>query len=86
LRGLSVAKEAADKSIEEPTVNTTKTFATPNGEFIKQNEECNKESNNCQTGVLVVFRTTGFVEAGTGVVPAGGSLLQARGSWAVTAN
>jgi hypothetical protein len=83
-RASTVAKEAGEKSIQQPTVNITQTFATPNGEFIAQGGECNKENGQCQQGVLLVFRTTGFAEAGTGLIPAGGSYLNAKGDWAVT--
>jgi hypothetical protein len=85
-RGLSAAKEAADKNIIEPNAEIEKTFATPNGEGLKSGEACNEESSHCNVAVMVIFRTEGFVEAGTGTVPAGGAYLNARGSWAVTAN
>jgi hypothetical protein len=87
-RGLTVAKEATgDREIIEPGAEVAPAggFATPLGEFIKSGEECNKESGNCQLGVMVVFRTKGFVEAGTGTVT-GSAYLNAWGSWAVTAN
>jgi hypothetical protein len=87
LRGLSTEKEAADKEIIEPGAEVTSagTFAVPNGEFLLNNAECNKENGQCQTGLLVVFRTKGFVEAGGGTVAAP-AYLNASGSWAVTAN
>jgi len=87
LRGASVAKESGDKEIEEPETGGvgTKTFSTPLGEFLANNAECNKENGQCQSGLLVIFRTKGFVEAGTGTVAAP-AYLQARGSWAVTGN
>ena len=85
-RGLSVAKEAGDKNIIEPNaeVSPAGAFAVPNGEFLKSGEECNVETPHCSAGLLVIFRTTAFVEAGGGTVGAA-SYLNARGSWAVTA-
>jgi hypothetical protein len=84
---LTVAKEAADKEIIEPGAEPAPAgaFATPLGEFLKSGEECNKEVAPCQLGVMVVFRTKGFLEAGGGTV-AGAAYLNAWGSWAVTAN
>jgi hypothetical protein len=86
-RGSSAAKEAGDKEIIEPgaEVLPAGTFATPLGEFIAQGGECAKETGVCQTAVMVIFRTKGFVEAGGGTV-AGPAYLNAFGSWAVTAN
>jgi hypothetical protein len=59
-------------------------FDTPFGEAIANHGACNAESGNCQTGVLVIFRTTGWTPA-PGVTAAPG-YLDNRGSWAVTAN
>jgi hypothetical protein len=86
LRGLQKGKEAEDKNITEPAAIPLPwgTFSTPNGEFIKNNEECNKENGQCQNGVLVVFRTAQFAEPRVKVTAE--SYLNASGSWAVTAN
>jgi hypothetical protein len=86
-RGQSAAKETADKEIIEPKdeVIPAGAFQTPSGEHILNGGECNKETGQCQLGVLVVFRTKGFLETGGGTVAAAAS-LNASGSWAVTAN
>jgi hypothetical protein len=84
-RGASKAKEAADKEIIEPGAEIEKTFTSPNGEGLNNNEACNNETSHCTLGVLVVFRTNGFLEEGGGTV-AGAAYLNASGSWAVTAN
>jgi hypothetical protein len=86
-RGSSVAKEVADKEIIEPQneVSPAGTFADPLGEFFENKSTCVNETPHCNSGVLVIFRTKGFVEEGGGTV-AGPAYLQARGSWGLTAN
>jgi hypothetical protein len=86
-RGQTRAKETADKEIIEPKDEPIPAgaFAAPFGEFIANGGECNKETGQCQTGVVVVFRTKGFLETGGGTV-SGFAYLNAWGSWAVTAN
>src|SRR5262249_50685473 len=84
-RGTQKGKETEDKNIKEPNATgNAETFATPVGEFIPQGGECKTGPNVCQTAVLVVFRTAQFAEPGVTVTAA--SYLDARGSWAVTAN
>jgi hypothetical protein len=84
-RGVQRGKETEDKNIKEPNAaGNTEGFATPLGEFIENGKECNKESGNCQTAVMVVFRTAQFAEPGVTVTAT--SYLDARGTWAVTAN
>jgi hypothetical protein len=89
-RGSLKGKEAEDKNITEPAAIPLPwgTFSTPNGEFIENNEECNKENGQCRAGLLVVFRTAQFGEVGEGEpkTVTAASYLDARGSWAVTAN
>jgi hypothetical protein len=91
-RGVQFGKEAEDKNITEPAAIALPwgTFATPFGEFIPNNQECNKENGQCQAGVLVLFRTAQFGEVGDGITGepktvTAASYLDARGSWAVTA-
>jgi hypothetical protein len=85
-RGLQRGKETEDKNIKEPNAaGNTEGFATPLGEFIANGGECNKENGQCQNGVVVIFRTAQFAEPG-GVSVTATSYLDARGSWAVTAN
>jgi hypothetical protein len=91
LRGLQKGKEAEDKNITEPAAIPLPwgTFSTPNGEFIPNGGECNAENGQCQNGVLVIFRTAQFGEAGGGGEPktvTAASYLNVSGSWAVTAN
>src|SRR5262249_16941351 len=88
-RGLQKGKEAEDQNITEPGAEVLPygPFATPHGEFIgaSQKFECNtKGGGNCQTAVMVVFRTAQFAEPAVKVTA--DSYLDARGSWAVTAN
>jgi hypothetical protein len=90
-RGAQKPAEAEnDKEIVEPGAEPVAgvlgdTFATPAGEFIHNKVECNKENGQCQTSLLVVFRTKGFTSGPIGTVAAP-AYLDARGSWAVTAN
>jgi hypothetical protein len=86
-RGLQRGKESAeDKNIKEPNAaGNLETFKTPNGEFIANGGECNKETDQCQLGVQVIFRTAQFAEPAPVTVTAPSS-LNASGSWAVTAN
>jgi len=85
-RGLQRGKESAeDKNIKEPNAaGNLETFKTPNGEFIANGGECNKETDQCQLGVQVIFRTAQFAEPRVKVTAE--SYLNASGSWAVTAN
>jgi hypothetical protein len=85
-RGEQVGGEAEDKNIIEPAAEVAPNgaFAVPQAKFILNGGECNELESQCRTGILVVFRTTGFTSpAGT---VAAASYLDARGSWAVTAN
>jgi hypothetical protein len=88
LRGVSKLKEAQDKGIIEPNAEIEKTFTTPFGEGLNPKEECNNETNHCNAGVLLIFRTTGFNdEPLTNPEPEPTkelAYLQARGSWAMT--
>ena len=84
-RGSQKGKETEDKNIKEPNaVGNTEGFATPIGEHIANEAECDKENGQCSTAVFVVFRTAQFEEPGVTVSAA--SYLDASGSWAVTAN
>jgi hypothetical protein len=85
-RGLQKGKEAEDTNITEPAAIPLPwgTFATPLGEFIANGGECNKENGQCQNGVVVIFRTAQFGEPRVKVTAE--SYLDAKGSWAVTAN
>jgi hypothetical protein len=83
-RGLQKGREAEDTNITEPGAEIEKTFATPNGEGLNNNEACNNETPHCSLGVLVIFRTAQFEEPRVKVTAE--SYLDARGSWAVTAN
>ena len=76
-----------DKNITEPNAEVLPngTFKTPKGEFIANKGACITETDNCQTGVMVVFRTAQFAEPAPVTVTAPSS-LNASGSWAVTAN
>jgi hypothetical protein len=86
MRGVQKGKEAEDTNITEPAAIPLPwgTFATPFGEFIANGGECNAEAGNCQTGVVVIFRTAQFGEPRVKVTAE--SYLDAKGSWAVTAN
>jgi hypothetical protein len=91
-RGLQKGKETEDKNITEPAaiVLPWGTFATPNGEFLQNNEECNAENGQCRNGLLVLFRTAQFGEAGDLITNepktvTAASYLNVVGSWAVTA-
>jgi hypothetical protein len=85
-RGVTFGKEAQDKDIREPNAaGNTEGFRTAFGEAIASGGECNKESGNCQSAVMVVFRTNQFAEPATTTVTEF-AYLDTRGTWAVTAN
>jgi hypothetical protein len=85
-RGETKGRETEDRNIKEPNAaGNLETFKTPSGEFIANGGECNKETDQCQLGVQVIFRTAQFAEPGLVTVTAL-SYLNASGSWAVTAN
>jgi hypothetical protein len=85
-RGPTKGTETEDKNITEPNAQVTPLgpFTTPSGEFIAPKGSCVTAADNCQAGVLVIFRTAQFAEPGVTVTAA--SYLNAFGSWTVTAN
>jgi hypothetical protein len=87
-RGEQKGSEAVeDKNIKEPgaAVAPEGAFAAPKGEFIVNKGSCVTAADNCQTGILVIFRSAQFAEP-TPVTVAAATSLNARGSWTVTAN
>jgi hypothetical protein len=83
-RGEIKGGEAAeDKNITEPGAPA---FAEPKGGFIANKGSCVISTDSCQTGVLVIFRSVGFVEGGAPGTVTAPTTLNARGSWTVTAN
>jgi hypothetical protein len=84
-RGRERGTETEDRNIKEPNAaGNIETFKTPMGEFIANGGECNTETDQCQLGVLVIFRTAQFAVPQVTVTAL--SYLNASGSWAVTAN
>jgi hypothetical protein len=84
-RGAQKGKETEDTNIKEPNAaGNTEGFSNPFGVHLENGQECPNESGDCQTGVLVIFRTAQFAEPRVKVTAE--SYLNAFGSWAVTAN